>query len=230
MAEWRFGRGWSEAYLERKLAEARLLERNFDPAEPKSPATGWRRHDSETVVAREGAGPPEPDGAFVRAWEAVTRYEFSDPHIVRGHFDPGEPLEGRRMVLELRALGLHFLAAVMVGAVRRDTGPGETIHGFRYDTLRGHIERGWEWFLVTKSHATGEVRFRIAADWRPGEFPNAWSRIGFRVLGPHYQRRWSGRAHFRLRRIIEEGRPVPRPRARLLHEGPERIEPRQEES
>lgn len=228
MADWRVGRGWSEAALERKLAEVRGLERNFDPLETKSPGTGWRRHGSETVVAREGAGPPEADDAFSRAWEAVTRYEFSEPRIVVGHFDPGEPLERRRMLLELKVLGLHFLAPVMVGAVRRDHGPGETVHGYRYDTLRGHIECGWEWFLVTKAHATGEVRFRIEADWRPGDFPNAWSRVGFRFLGPHYQRRWTRRAHHRMRRILEVGRPVPRPQARLLHEGAEITQRRQE--
>ena len=28
---------------------------------------------------------------------------------------------------------------------------------FRYDTLEGHIERGYEWFLLTKDHATGGI-------------------------------------------------------------------------
>ena len=229
MAEWRFGRGWSEAALERKLADVRSLERNFDPSRPMTPERGWRRHGSETVVAREGAGPPEPGGAFRRGWEAVTRYEFSDPGIVRGHFDPGEPLERRRMLLEMKTLGFRFLAGVMVGAVRREQGEAETVHGFRYDTLHGHIESGWEWFLLTKSHATGEIRFRIAADWRPGEFPNAWSRLGFRFLGPHYQRRWSRRAHLRLRRIIAAGAPVPHPEARLLHQGSRSVPVQREE-
>lgn len=223
MAEWRIGRGWSEAELERRLARARELERNFDPEERKSPDTGWRRHGTETVVAREGAGPPEPGGAFERAWEAVVRYEFSDPVIVRGHFDPAEPLEGRRMLLELRPLFLHYLSPVRVGEVRRDRSELETVHGYRYDTLQGHLESGWEWFLLSKSHATGEVRFRIQADWRPGDFPNAWSRLGFRVLGRHYQRRWSRRAHQRLRLIVQEGRRIPRPSARLLHEGPDSV-------
>lgn len=221
MADWRILRGWSEAELERGLERRRGLALNFDPAAEKTPEHGWRRHDTETTVAREGAGPPEPGGAFRRAWEAVMRYEFSDPRIVVGHFDPKEPLEGRTMLLELKAVGLRFLAAVRVGATRRDTRDHETIFGYRYDTLQGHIEAGCEWFLLTKSHATGEVRFRIVADWREGEFPNAWSRVGFRLLGPRYQRRWVRSAHRRLRRIVAERRPipVPGPRARLLHEG-----------
>ncbi len=128
------------------------------------------------------------------------------------------------MLLEMKALGFRFLAGVIVGAIRRESSPAETTFGFRYDTLDGHIEAGWEWFLLKKSHATGDIRFRIAADWQPGDFPNRWSRIGFGVLGPTYQRRWTRRAHARLRRLLEEGRDVPTPDRQLLHEGPERIE------
>ena len=230
MAEWRFGRGWSEQALERRLAEARDRPRNFDPSSEMSPATGWRRHASETLIARERTGPPEPGGDFERAWEAVTRYEFSDPHTVRGHFEPDVPLEGRAMLLELKVLGLRFLTAVRVGAVRHEREETQTVRGYRYDTLHGHIESGWEWFLLTKSHATGEIRFRIQADWRPGDFPNWWSHVGFRILGRHYQRRWSRRAHQRLRRIVEERRPVPEPEARLLHQGSDSIQSDQRET
>lgn len=219
MADWRFLRGWSEGELERGLEARRALPLNFDPAAEKTPENGWRRYVAETVIAREGPGPPEAAGAFARAWEAITRYEFSDPRIVVGHFDPDEPLEGRTMLLELKALGFRFLAGTRVGATRRESGEHETVAGYRYDTLRGHIESGWEWFLLVKSHATGEVRFRIAAEWRPGDFPNAWSRLGFRLLGRRYQRRWARHAHQRLRTILAERRPVPEPRARLLHEG-----------
>ena len=217
--DWRFIRGWSEAELEAGLEARRGLDLNFDLAAQKSPEEGWRRYAAETVVARERGGPPEAGGSFQRAWEAVTRYEFSDPAIVTGHFDPEEPLEGRTMLLELKALGFRFLAGTRVGATRRETTDHQTIRGYRYDTLRGHVESGWEWFLLTKSHATGEVRFRIEAEWRPGDFPTWWSRLGFSLLGRRYQRRWARRAHERLRRIIAEHRPVPVPRARLLHEG-----------
>lgn len=202
MAEWRLGRGWSDAELEQRIAELRRRPRNFDPAEPKTLERGWRFHRSDTAVGRERAGPPEQGGAFERAVEAITQYEFSDPRIVVAHFDPADRLEERFMLLELKPLMLRFLTGVRVGAVRRQEDPSETIFGFRYDTLAGHVERGWEWFLLTKSHATGEIRFRIEADWMPGDFPNWWSRIGFGVVGVHYQRRWTRRSHVRLRRIL----------------------------
>lgn len=209
MADWRLLRRWSEEDLALRLRALDGLERNFDASEPKTLDRGWRSHNSETTVGRERAGPPEPEGAFERAREAIVRYEFSDPAIVTAHFDRSAPLEGRRMLLELKALGLHFLAGTRVGAVREESTETETVFGYRYDTLEGHIERGWEWFLLTKSHATGDVRFRISADWQPGEFPNQWSRIGFALVGVHYQRRWVRRAHARLRHLVETDQAAP---------------------
>lgn len=223
MAEWRIVRGWDEEALTARLAALDALERNFDPAAPLTADRGWLHHASETTIASERAGPPEPGGAFERAREAIIRYEFSDPRIVTAHFDPGAPLDGRRMLLELKPLFLRFLAGVMVSAVREESSATETVFGYRYDTLQGHVERGQEWFLLLKSHASGDIRFRISADWQAGQFPNWWSRIGFWFLGPYYQRLWLRRAHRRLRRVVEVDRPVPDPEARLLHEGPENI-------
>ncbi len=227
MAEWRI-REWAESALAARLAALDDLSSNFDPAAPMTPEWGWRRHQTETTIAREETGPPEPGGAFERARAAVIRFEFSDPRIVIAHFDPTAPLEGRRMLLELRPLFLRFLAGVVVSGVRAESSDTETVFGYRYDTLQGHIERGREWFLLTKSHATGEVRFEISAVWREGDFPNVWSRLGFRILGPWYQRRWLRRAHARLRHRVEAGAPAPgparhpgsTPEARLVHEGP----------
>jgi uncharacterized protein (UPF0548 family) len=201
MEAWRFGRGWSKEALEWELEARRGLALNFDADAPRSMEEGWRRFASEAPVARERPGPPEPRGAFERAWEAVVGYEFSDPRIVVGHFDPSSPLQGRTMLLELKALGFRFLAGTRVTATRHETTDLRSVRGFRYDTLRGHVEAGWEWFLLTKSHATGEVRFGIESVWRPGDFPNAWTRLGFRVLSRHYQRRWTRRAPQRLRRL-----------------------------
>lgn len=223
MADWRIGRGWGEKALSARLAALEQLGRNFDPAAPMTAERGWLRHASETTIARERTGPPEPGGAFERAREAIIRYEFSDPRIVTAHFDPAAPLDGRRMLLELKPLVLRFLAGVVVSAVREESSDAETVFGYRYDTLQGHVERGQEWFLLLKSHATGDVRFRISAHWQPGQFPNWWSRIGFGFLGRYYQRMWLRRAHRRLRRVVAVDRPVPEPEARLLHEGPEHI-------
>ena len=197
MAEWRIGRGWTEAELSARLAALPALDRNFsDPIEEMTLDRGWHHYASEAVVARAEPGPPADGGLFERGRLAVANYEFSDPRIVIAHFDPDAPLLHRHLLLEMRALRLlHYLGGVIVGAVRSDRDEDRSVFGFRYDTLEGHIEEGAEWFLLTKDHATGTIRFRIEADWRPGAFPNWWSRLGFALFGQQYQERWHRRAH-----------------------------------
>ena len=219
--EMRLLRGWSEAELAERLARLGSRERNFDPDEAAMPdAAGWRPVASESLLAREAPGPPEPDGAYVRARRAVADFALSDPRSVEAHYDREGPLLGRRMLLELKVLGLRFLGATVVAAVEEDEADGRTRFAYRYDTLAGHLERGLEWFEVSKDHATGEVRFAIRARWRPGDFPNAWSRAGFVVLGPLYQEMWHRRAHRRVRDRAADRAPLPR-RGRLpRHGGP----------
>lgn len=210
MVEWRLLRGWTEAELAERLAGAHQLRRSFEAEEDETtPERGWNRYGSDAVVAVEPAGAPAPGGAFERAWQLVEGYAFSHPRIVRGHFIGGRALLGRHMLLELRILGLRLLGAVVVAAVRADDGAQLTVRGFRYDTLDGHFERGWEWFVVTKDHASGEVRFRIHAAWRRGDLPNAVFRLGFRLLARSYQRAWHRLAHLRLRRLLGTARREP---------------------
>ena len=207
MAGWRIGRGWTEAELEARLARAQRLPRNFsDSPEEMTLERGWHHYFSEAVIGREDPGPPRAEGPFARGRIAVASYAFSDPRIVIGHFDPEAPLLGRVMLLELRALRvLHYLGAVVVSAVHEDeAGEEQTAYGFRYDTLEGHIECGLEWFLLTKAHRTGDLRFRIEAYWRPGQFPNWWSRTGFTYLGPRYQRKWHHNAHALMARLVRD--------------------------
>jgi uncharacterized membrane protein/uncharacterized protein (UPF0548 family) len=220
MAEWRLGREWAAHELARRLDEAARLRRNFDIDEGLSTAHGWNRHASRAVIAREALGRPAADGPFERGWTLVQQFAFSDPRIVRAHFDHEAPLMGRRMLLEIRVLGLHYLGATVVGAVRDDSDGGRTLRGYRYDTLEGHIERGCEWFLVAKNHATGEVTFTVRAAWQHGELPNVWSRIGFRLLVRRYQRAWHRLAHLRLWAMLGSVGldPLPRP-DRLVDEG-----------
>ncbi|MEO5510518.1 MAG: DUF1990 family protein [Longimicrobiales bacterium] len=221
MAEWRFLHGWSDAELVTRLGGLAELGRNFDPALPD----GWSAHRSTAIVALEAAGEPEAHGAFARLCTAVADYEFSDPAIVTAHFNAASPLTERRLLLELKVLGLRYLCATVVTEVREERTADATYFGFRYDTLQGHIERGEEWFLLTKLHATGDVRFDISARWRAGDFPNWWSRIGFAVLGQHYQKRWHTRAHQRLawlantpeHGLLRDGRGR---RVLMAHEGP----------
>ena len=194
MAEWRFLRGWDDGELLARLSGLSAVDRNFDPAVKD----GWSAHRSSAIVAREAPGPALEGGAFRRLCHAVADYEFSDPSIVTAHFDADVPLEKRRLLLELKVLGLRYLCAAVVMKVRDESNDKSTWFGFRYDTLQGHIERGEEWFLLTKTHATGDIRFEISARWRAGDFPNWWSRVGFAGLGHHYQKQWHMRAHRRL--------------------------------
>lgn len=228
MAEWRIARGWSDDELEAYLAKLQKAGHNFPFEGPDSQeVTGlWRRYYTEAVIGHEAPGKPVPKGAFEIGWQAISEYQFSDPGIVVGHFNPKDPIEGRTMALEIKCLGLHYLCGVRIGALRQYENEEETVSGFRYDTLEGHLEIGSEWFTITKKHKTGDVFFRISASWRPGDFPNWWSRAGFEVLGQTFQLAWHRLAYLRLREIVgSHGTklvPVPYGK-RLVHTGPEII-------
>lgn len=222
MGEYRVGRGWSDAELVARLRALDGLERNFvEDDDMMSAEHGWHSYRSDALLATERPGPPVSDGAFQRGWLAMRSFQFSDPSIVTAHFDAEAPLLGRRMLLEVKVLGLHYLNGTIVTAVRTETADGVTEYAFRYDTLSGHIERGAEWFILTKEHQSGEIRFSIRARWRPGDFPNWWSHAGFKVLAPRYQRRWHIRAHTRLQAIMREPRALLEPRGRIAHSGPD---------
>lgn len=185
---------------------------------------GWRAVRSEAVIGREALGPPEDGGVYARGRLAVADFRFSDPSIVVGHFRAETPLEDRTLLLELKVWGLRYLCGVRVTGVCHRSDADRTLFGWRYDTLAGHVEAGFEWFFLVKDHHTGEVRFIIRARWRAGELPNAWSRLGFRVLAPRKQEGWHRRAHGRLAALARKPRTsepqTARRRGRLAHEGP----------
>lgn len=220
--DWRIHRGWSAAELEQRLADVPRLTSTAPRSEQDAQDARWRRYHSQAVIAREPPGRPLPDGPFMRARKLITLYAFSDPRIVEAHFDPRGALAGRPMLLELKSIGGRFLCAVRVGAVRDDGDVDQTVWGYRYDTCAGHIESGWEWFLLTKRHETGEIWFRIEAVWRPGDFPNLVTRAGFALLGKRYQRAWHRLAYLRLRELLDaRGLPAVPRGSRLVHLGPE---------
>lgn len=192
------------------------------PEEQMRPGSGWNLVQSNAVITHERPGPPEEDGAFERARQLVESFAFSDPRIVTGHYDPERALDGRVVLLELQSLGLHFLSPVRIGAVRSESTDEQTVFGFRFDTLPGHVEVGREWFLVAKDHVTGQVRFRIRAAWKEGDLTTWWMRIGFSVVGRRYQRAWHHLAHLRLRKMVMmAGGPRAAPVTDgLAHEGP----------
>jgi uncharacterized protein (UPF0548 family) len=221
-AEWRFGRGWSERELASRLEKLRHAEVNFHAKGSRLPSgPQWKRYYTQAIIAHEKPGPPEPGGAFEQAWKLIESYQFSDPGIVKAHYDPREPLVGRTMLLELQVMGFRFLCGTRVALDRSMKEESETSLGYRYDTLEGHIESGSEWFMLTKLHQTGEIRFRIHASWQLGVFPNWWSHLGFLVMGEHYQLAWHRLAYLRLRHFLDPNRkyklaPVPTGRA-LVH-------------
>jgi uncharacterized protein (UPF0548 family) len=227
MNDWRFVRTWSDEQIKDRLCALRKLERNFSgPADQMTLDRGWNRYSSEATIAQSTPGLPTEDGLFERGRTAVANYEFSDPRILIAHFDPDVPLAERYLLLEMRALRVfRFLGGVVVGAVRSEQNDSRTMFGFRYDTLEGHIERGAEWFTLTKEHETGVIRFRIEASWRPGQFPNWWSRLGFSLLGPHYQKKWHERAHRLLAQIIHTSAAtsVERTTEEIAHSNPDVI-------
>ncbi|MBI5547449.1 MAG: DUF1990 family protein, partial [Deltaproteobacteria bacterium] len=100
------------------------------------------------------------------------------------------------------AFDLRFLCPVVVRAIR---GADAQSFGYVYATLDGHLEAGQEWFLLTKDPASGEVRFRIEARWRPGQFPTWWSYVGFQLTSRQRQRAWHRLAHLRLRSQLAAG-------------------------
>jgi uncharacterized protein (UPF0548 family) len=232
MSLWRFGPGWSEERMKDYLAELTRRSVNFDvPPEEMTDVNGWKVDGIDAVIGCEKPGPPEPGGLFERAREALMNYDFSDPLSVEGHFDPRSDFIGRNILLEIKVMGLRFLNGARVHSVRDEVGKTGTIFGFRYDTLEGHIERGYEWFLLTKDHETGEIRFKIEAHWRLGDFPNWWSRLGFKLIGEHFRELWRREAPLRLKRAAERRvtEPAPPP-GELAHRGdpmPTRSEPRQ---
>jgi uncharacterized membrane protein/uncharacterized protein (UPF0548 family) len=227
MIEWRWRSGWTEAELVPRLRQARALKRNFPDAEGEMTLeAGWGQVRSEARLGREPPGPPQPGGLFERARQVLETFDFSDPRIVRWHFTKDEPLRGRTVLLELISLGkkLRYLCAVRVGGTRLEYGETCSVYGFSFETLEGHIEAGREWFLLKKDHESGEVRFHIEASWRPGQFPNWWSRVGFTMVGRRYQRAWHRLTQLRLRELTRH-RPElvgqPAHSGRLEHSGHE---------
>ena len=184
-APWRFGSNWPSDYL-RGFSRG-TCHANHKLRGPAGKSDRSRRVDRRWRGNVSGNGAtrtcPIADGLFERAKQGIINYDFSDPRIVMGHFDPkSRALIGRNIALEMKVLGLRFLGAVRASWKRAKKTPvTSSVFGFRYDTLEGHFERGFEWFLLTKDHATGDVRFKIEAHWRVGAFPNWWSKTGLPV-------------------------------------------------
>jgi len=204
-APWRFLLPWPSGYVKSFLSSLADRDRNFDADPAKiTRENGWIVDGSDANLGQEPPGPPAEDGLFSHARQGIINYDFSDPRIVVGHFDAEAPLSHRNMVLEIKVLGLRYLSGVRVEETRETQDERQSVFGYRYDTLEGHFERGYEWFLLTKDHTTGKVYFKIEAHWLPGLFPNWWSRLGFLLVGQHCRSLWRKRAPDRLKELAKK--------------------------
>ncbi len=202
---------------ERALARLHGLPLNFDEGSVPRPPVARRR--AQPGPARRAAGEPVPGGAWQVARRLVEDYRIADPAIVRASWDPGAPLEGRDMLLELRLYRvLRVHAGVRVTRAwdepRRQDGRRARVFGFEYATLDGHIEMGRMDYEVWKWTDDGAVEFRLHAVSRASGQGPAWTRLGFRLFGRREQLRFYLpllRAHRKADRA--RARPARRPAA-----------------
>ena len=193
---------------QRALDELQDRPLNFDPAErPTWTAdAGWRIDDYCQPLPAEAPGQPQPGGPWARARQLLRDYEFADPRIVRAIYDPGGPLEGRNMLLEVHFWGLTFRLGVRVSGVTdevRRVGAREVrVWGWSYATLQGHFETGQMDYEVWKWLDTGAVEFRIHVVSRASRIGNPIIRLGVRLFGRREQVRFAKRACERMASLV----------------------------
>jgi uncharacterized protein (UPF0548 family) len=181
--------------IRRRLRRLHDAPVNYDPGalDLRDPPAGWHVDDRCERLAPEPPGEPVAQGSWQTAKRLISGYEFADPSLVRAHYERDAPLEGRNMVLELRALGLitvHVGVRVVdvYDEVRDFDGRRARVFGWAYRTLRGHVEQGQMDWMVWKWLDTGAVEFRVRAVSRPAPVRNPVIRIGFLLVRGHERR------------------------------------------
>ena len=196
--------------VERRLAALAGAPVNYDPAtlDLEHPPDGWHLDDRCQPLPAEPPGDPVPEGSWEIARRLLQGYEFADPSIVRAHYDRDAPLQGRTMLLELRALNL---VSIHVGVrvvhvydeVRWLDGRDARVFGWAYRTLTGHVEMGQMDWQVWKWLGTGEVQFRVHAVSRPAAIANPIIRLAFRLLREHERAVFLASTETRMRSLTE---------------------------
>jgi uncharacterized protein (UPF0548 family) len=200
----------SDAGIRRRLGELAGKPVNYDPdaLDLEHPPAGWHVDHRCQPLPSEPPGEPVPGGSWEIAQRLIRGYEFADPSLVRAHYDPERPLDGRDMLLELRALNL---VSVHVGVrvvhvydeVRQVGERSARVFGWAYRTLEGHVEQGQMDWQVWKWSDTGEVQFRVHAVSRPASIANPVIRIGFWVLRSHERAVFLNSTDTRMRLLTE---------------------------
>ncbi len=196
--------------LRRRLDELAAKPVNYDAAtvDPVDPPPGWNVDDRCQPLPSESPGEPEPEGSWEIARRLIRGYEFADPSLVRAFYDPEHPLEGREMLLELRALGLvriHVGVRVVhvYDEVRARGGRRARVFGWAYRTLEGHVEQGQMDWQVWKWIDSGEVQFRVHAVSRTAAIPNPVIRLGFWLLRDHERTLFLDSTNRRMKSLTE---------------------------
>ena len=214
---------------ERALARLHGLPLNFD--EGSVSHRRWHVDALSQALPSEPPGEPVPGGAWQVAGRLVEDYRIADPAIVRASWEPGAPLEGRDMLLELRLYRvLRVHAGVRVTRTwdepRRQDGHRARVFGFEYATLDGHIEMGRMDYEVWKWTDDGAVEFRLHAVSRASGEGAPWTRLGFRIFGRREQVRFYLRCCERIARLTARELSLPDdpppPAVRLAEEDPAR--------
>jgi uncharacterized protein (UPF0548 family) len=181
--------------IRRRLRRLRDTPVNYDPSalNLQDPPAGWHVDDRCERLAPEPPGEPIHEGSWETAKRLISGYEFADPSLVRAHYERDAPLEGRDMVLELRALGLitvHVGVRVVevYDELREFDGRRARVFGWAYRTLKGHVEQGQMDWMVWKWLDSGAVEFRVRAVSRPAPIRNPVIRIGFLLVRGHERR------------------------------------------
>ena len=179
------------------------------PIEAYSPEHGWHADALSQRLPGERPGDPVPGGAWQVARRLMEEYRMADPRIVRATWDPGGPLLGREMLLELRLRRiLSVRAGVRVTRVwdeeRVAGGRHARVFGFEYATLRGHVEMGRMDYELYKWRDDGAVEFRLHAHSRASGDGAPWVRLGFRLFGRREQLRFFRRCCERLARLTAQ--------------------------
>jgi uncharacterized protein (UPF0548 family) len=166
---------------------------NFDPRRLRELVAeeGWHQDNRRQSLPPEPPGAPVPGGSFERAQALMRDYAFAEGSAVHAIFQQDAPLAGRDMLLVARFLGLDFRLGVrvcdLVDETRDEDGRPVRVWGWRYRTLRGHLERGQMGYEVRKWLDTGAVEFRITAVSHRARVGNPLVRIGFALLGRREQ-------------------------------------------
>jgi uncharacterized protein (UPF0548 family) len=196
--------------IERRLRALAQAPVNYDPAtlDLDAPPPGWHVDDRCQPLPPEPPGDPVPGASWDVARRLIQGYEFADPSLVRAHYERDAPLQGRTMLLELRALNL---VSVHVGVrvvdvydeVRTREGQDARVSGWAYRTLQGHVEMGQMDWQVWKWRDTGEVQFRVHAVSRTAPIANPAIRLGFWLLRGHERSVFLDSTQTRMRSLTE---------------------------